>query len=329
MLRTSRQGDAQVTVKVVDSSGSPVSNATVVLDTTPAGLTGGDGTLTLTDIPLGSHDLQAERFLGDGGIQQATTPTPMTVTQMQALLPCSPFSTSGFASTCSVTGTASTVLGFGPSCPSDLWSQECLPLDTTSLNNPHNPFNDFTEICACFAPPPPTSCDVQLSAEHDVTVPANGSVTYVLTLCSTCDNGTPNSSCSQECETDADCESTQACSGASQGGSLGVCSGVPTIDVAMQVTEEGPIVCVKGTTFAPAVSSATLSYSNVPGEPPPPNSTATSRDLQILPDGTLAQFSDTFWTQLPQIAFNTNCGAGQNVTITSTSDPGVSVQPCQ
>jgi hypothetical protein len=285
----------------------------VVLDSSPVGLTASDGTVLLSSVPQGSHDFQAENFTGDGGIQSAANPTPMTLSEMQALLPCSPFSMSGFASTCSVTGTYNTLLGFGPSCPSDLWTQECLALNTVPPQHGGS-YNLLTEICACFGPPPPTTCDAQLSSEHLVSVPASGSVTYLLTLCTTCDNGTPNSSCQQSCLTNADCETTQTCSGASQG-SLGVCAGLPTIDVALQMTQGGPIVCVKGSTFAPAASSAMLRYSNVPGEPLPPAVTQTADTLQILPDGTLAAFSDAHWAGLQQIAFNSNCGLGQNVTV--------------
>ncbi|MGO9834708.1 MAG: carboxypeptidase-like regulatory domain-containing protein, partial [Polyangiaceae bacterium] len=301
-------GAAQVTVNVVDGTGTPVPNATVVVDSVPAGTTSSSGALVLDSVTAGSHDLQAEEYTGDGGIQ--TPPTPMTESAMEALPPCSASSSAYGSPTCSVIGGAAGSGDTGPSCPGDLQTEECLPHSSTATGNHFG----FTEICACF--PPPTlqlSCEVELTADHLVTVPSGGTVSFELTLCTTCTNGVPNTSCMEFCQSDADCAGTQ------QTCNSGVCTSAPTIDVAMQMTVGGPLVCIKGSGFTPATSQATLSYSNVPGQPPPPASKPSSAFLQVLPDGTLPEVSDSTWDQESSFAgLPPNCGVGQNVTISVT-----------
>ncbi|MGO9838973.1 MAG: carboxypeptidase-like regulatory domain-containing protein [Polyangiaceae bacterium] len=299
-------GAAQVTVNVVDGSGNPVAQATVVVDSVPAGTTNSSGALVLDSVTAGSHDLQAGEYTGDGGIQPLT---PLTESAMEALPSCSASSSAFGSATCSVIGGAAGSGDIGPSCPSDFLGEECLPHSSTATGNHFG----FTEICACFPPPTPQlSCEVELTADHLVTVPSGGSVSFELTLCTTCANGVPNTSCTQLCQSDADCAGTQ------QTCNSGVCTSVPTIDVAIQTTMGGPIVCVQGSGFSPATSFATLSYSNIPGQPPPPASIETSAQVQVLPDGTLTEFSDPHWSEQSGVIFPTNCGEGQNVTISVT-----------
>jgi hypothetical protein len=294
-------GAAQMTVKVVDGSGDPVAKATVVLDSTPVGTTDSSGTLVVSAVQ-GTHDLQAEKSLTDAGIQPVTTPTPMGLSAMQALPSCSWTTKAGI---CSVRGLANPPAIPSPSCPSDLWSEECLPEKPVPSQSKQPKNSVFSEICACFAPPPPLSCDVEITSDHLVTVPSSGNVTYLLTLCDTCTAGAPNSSCTERCLTTADCVGTQVCS-------QGVCTSVPTIDVALAGTTEGPVVCVKGSGFTPATSKATLTYSNLPILPA---TEQTSNQLQVLPDGSLAQFEDDHWVGL-QFIQPAPCPFGQDVTIT-------------
>ncbi len=311
-------GAARMTVNVVDGSGNPVANATVVLDSTPAGTTDSAGTLVISTVQ-GSHDLQAEKSLTGTGIQP-TPPTPMSLSAMQALPSCSSTTATGIPSPCSVSGVLSTeitslgtfgkvVLPQAPSCPADLWSQECLPelpdFRSTGILGVGPPA--FSEICACFAPPPPLSCDVEITLDHLVTVPSSGDVTYMLTLCDTCsDAGKPTSSCTERCLTSADCVGTQVCT-------QGVCTSVPTIDVALSMTQEGPAVCVKGSGFTPATSKATLTLSNLPPAQGPATQLGSTQ-LQILPDGTLAEFEDYGW--IGRALLPDPCPFGQDVTIT-------------
>jgi hypothetical protein len=188
-------GDAQMTVIVVDGSNNPFPNATVVLNGAPAGTTDATGTLVIPSVAQGSYDVAAQAYIGPpGGTQPPPpTPTPLPPSQVLALPACVNAPLSGFSSPCSVTGS-------DPSCP-PLWGSECVLGSTAS----------FPSTCACFAPPMPAlTCDLTI-ADRMATVPASGSVTVELTLCTNCLNGVPQS-CTQHCATNADCQNTQICS---------------------------------------------------------------------------------------------------------------------
>ncbi len=95
----------------------------------------------------------------------------------------------------------------------------------------------------------------------------------------------------------------------------GGCHPSPTLHVGIQITGEGPIVCVKGNQFTDTASSGKITYSGVPGEPAV---VQTSTGLSVDGNGNLSEFDDGHWVgNLSQIV-PPDCGLNQNVTITVT-----------
>lgn len=225
-----------MTVKVVDGNNNPINGATVILNSVPYGstgvLNGVGGILQIPSLDEGSYDVEAQKPLGSAPPQVTRpTPTPMSATEIVALPSCSDAPHTGLVYPCSVSGSNPSCPGIDdtPSSPNSQWGSECVVIA-----------GQAGSTCACFPPQALTaSCDLAI-AGRPATVPASGNVTVVLTLCTNCQNGVPQS-CTQHCESTADCDNNNVCI---SGGDCGAPPRIVTIK-----TEPGAFFLVQNDNF--------------------------------------------------------------------------------